>query len=187
MSNLKASGTNPAMAGRTRQPKTLQASGHSAESNARVVADLSSDYVVSASEHIVRLDPQQRIDIIRRGIPAASVGRLSARMGLSKELLISSLRLSRATINRKEREGVLLSSDESERVLGVETLIDIVQTMVEESGDPEGFDAPLSLGAWLSEPLPALAGATPASYLDTFEGQKLVADLLAMIQSGAYA
>lgn len=187
MSNLKASDTKTALVPHAREPKTLQSSGRPTESNVRVVADVSSDYVVSASEQIVRFDPQQRIDIIRRGIPAASVARLSARMGLSKEFLISSLRLGRATINRKEREGALLSSDESERLLGVEALICVVQTMVEECGDPKGFDASLSLGEWLSEPLPALAGATPASYLDTLEGQKLVADLLALSQSGAYA
>lgn len=132
-------------------------------------------------------DPQQRIEVIRRGLPAASVGQLSKRMGVSKEYLINSLRLSRATINRKEREGIVLSSDESERVLGVETLIGMVQTMVEQSGDPAGFDAPRWVSTWLAQPLPALGGATPASYMDTFEGQKLVAEILSMSQSGAYA
>ncbi|MYM95718.1 MbcA/ParS/Xre antitoxin family protein [Duganella vulcania] len=55
------------------------------------------------------------------------------------------------------------------------------------SGDPTGFDAEHWLAGWLAKPLPALGGATPASYLDTFEGQKLVAELLSMMQSGAYA
>jgi putative toxin-antitoxin system antitoxin component (TIGR02293 family) len=131
--------------------------------------------------------PLERIEVIRRGIPAALLGQLSSRMGISKELLINSLGLSRATINRKEREGVLLSSEESERVLGVESLIGLVGTMVEQSGNSEGFDPPHWLSGWLVQPLPALGGATPASYLDTFEGQKLVAELLAMSQSGAYA
>lgn len=140
-----------------------------------------------AAGKLYRSDPQHRIEAIRRGIPAASVGQLSARMGMSKEYLINSLRLSRATINRKERDGAVLSSDESERVLGVETLIGMVQTMVEQSGNPEGFDAPRWLSTWLAQPLPALGGATPASYMDTFEGQRLVADILAMSQSGAYA
>ncbi|NHZ83032.1 DUF2384 domain-containing protein [Massilia sp. CCM 8695] len=106
---------------------------------------------------------------------------------MSREHLIHSLRLSRAAISRKEREGTLLSSDESERVMGVETLIGMVQSMVEESGNPEGFDAARWLSTWLTQPLPALGGATPASYMDTFEGQKLVAELLTMMQSGAYA
>jgi uncharacterized protein (DUF2384 family) len=133
------------------------------------------------------VDPQQKIALIRRGIPALGIGQLCARMGISKETLLGSLRLSRATISRKEREGALLSSDESERVLGVEALIGLVQAMVEQSGNPAGFDAARWTGAWLAQPLPSLGGATPASYLDTFEGQKLVAGLLSMSQSGAYA
>jgi putative toxin-antitoxin system antitoxin component (TIGR02293 family) len=132
-------------------------------------------------------DTDARIALIRRGIPASTISRLSARMGMSKEFLLSSLGLSRATISRKEKDASLLSKDESERVLGVETLIGMVQAMVEQSGDPAGFDAARWVSDWLSKPLPALAGATPASYMDTFEGQKLVAELLSMTQSGAYA
>ncbi|QJE02002.1 DUF2384 domain-containing protein [Massilia forsythiae] len=106
---------------------------------------------------------------------------------MSKDSLLSSLGLSRATISRKERDAAVLSRDESERVLGVEALIGLVQTMVEQSGDPAGFDAARWGSDWLARPLPALGGQTPASYMDTFEGQKLVADLLATSQSGAYA
>jgi putative toxin-antitoxin system antitoxin component (TIGR02293 family) len=137
--------------------------------------------------NLYRADPQTRIAAIRRGIPAAMVGELSSTMGMSKELLLGSLGLSRATISRKEKEKTVLSNDESERVLGVACLIGKVQTMVEESGDPTGFNAAHWVADWLAKPLPALGGATPASYMDTFEGQKLVAELLSRIQSGAYA
>ena len=136
---------------------------------------------------IYRFDPQARIAVIRQGIPAATIGNLSSRMGMSKENLLASLGLSRATISRKEKDASVLSKDESERVLGIETLIGMVQTMVEQSGEPSGFDAARWVSGWLSKPLPALAGATPASYMDTFEGQKMVAELLSMSQSGAYA
>lgn len=134
-----------------------------------------------------RVDPQVRIALIRQGMPASTIGNLCMRMGISKELLLSSLGLSRATISRKEKDATLLSKDESERVLGVETLIGQVQAMVEQSGESVGFDAARWLSSWLTTPLPALAGETPASYLDTFEGQKLVGELLSMMQSGAYA
>ena len=50
------------------------------------------------------IDPQARIALIRKGIPAATVSSLSARMGMSKESLLSSLGLSRATISRKEKD-----------------------------------------------------------------------------------
>ena len=136
---------------------------------------------------IIKIDPQARIALIRQGIPASTVSNLSTRMGISKEILLSSLGLSRATISRKEKDDIALSRDESERVLGIDSLIGMVQSMVEQSGDPTGFDAARWVGGWLVNPLPALAGATPASFMDTFEGQKLVADLLSMSQSGAYA
>ena len=107
--------------------------------------------------------------------------------GVSKEALLASLGLPRATISRKERDAALLSKDESERVLGFETLIGLVASMVQQSGDPTGFDAARWLAGWMTRPLPALGGLTPAGYMDTFVGQKLVAEMLAMTQSGAYA
>lgn len=137
--------------------------------------------------HLYRLSPHERIAMIRKGIAASTVGNLAQSMRMSKDNLLASLGLSRATISRKEKEEGNLSKDESERLLGVATLIGIVQTMVEESGEPAGFDSARWVADWLSTPLPALAGATPSSYLDTFEGQKLLAELLGMIQSGAYA
>ena len=133
------------------------------------------------------LDPQQRIAAIRTGIPASTVSSLAARMSMDKEQLLFSLGLSRTTICRKERDGALLWKNESERVLGIVSLIGLVQTMVEQSGEPAGFDAALWLTVWLTRPLPAFGGATPASYLDTFVGQRVVAETLAMSQSGAYA
>ncbi|MDQ1919934.1 antitoxin Xre/MbcA/ParS toxin-binding domain-containing protein [Massilia pseudoviolaceinigra] len=172
MSDMKAPSAKPTALATTAQPKPV------ADAVERADIAITQSY---------RSDPQQRIELIRGGIPAARISQLSSRMGMSKEQLIHSLRLSRAAINRKERDGALLSSDESERVLGVETLIGMVQSMVEESGNPEGFDAARWLATWLTQPLPALGGATPASYMDTFEGQKLVAGLLSMMQSGVYA
>lgn len=147
----------------------------------------SAPLIVADGAERYRIDPQARIALIRQGMPAATISQLASRMGVSKELLLSSLGLSRATISRKEKDASLLSKDESERVLGVETLLGMVQAMVEQSGDPRGFDAARWLAGWLTTPVPALAGETPASYLDTFEGQKMVGELLAMMQSGAYA
>lgn len=183
MSNFKTIST-PSAASRAADVKA----GRQAASGAFVEPKTTARQTIFVDgTQIYRFDPQARIAVIRQGIPASMVSNLSSRMGMSKENLLSSLGLSRATISRKEKDATLLSKDESERVLGVETLIGMVQTMVEESGDPAGFDAARWVSDWLSRPLPALAGATPASYMDTFEGQKLVAELLSMSQSGAYA
>ncbi|WP_229218760.1 antitoxin Xre-like helix-turn-helix domain-containing protein [Rugamonas brunnea] len=136
---------------------------------------------------VFNLPPQERIALIRGGVPARDVGRLAKSMRVVKEVLIASLGIPRATLSRKERAASALSPDESERLLGVKALIGQVQAMVQESGDPAGFDAAHWVAEWLHQPLPALGGLPPASYLDTVEGQKLVATLLAMTQSGAYA
>ncbi len=139
------------------------------------------------SRSLAHADPQVRIAAIRRGIPASSVAELANRLGTSKAYVINMLGLSGSSINRKERDGAALTSNETERLLGVEKLIATVQTLVEQSGNPIGFNASLWVSDWLTRPLPALAGATPASYMDTFEGQRIVTELITTSQSGAYA
>lgn len=137
--------------------------------------------------HVYHAAPQEKIEIIKQGLSAEHVGALAEVMAISKETLINTLRLSRATVNRKARSAKALSQDETERVLGVESLIGQVETMVMESGDPSEFDAAVWTSAWLNSPLPALDNQTPASYMDTIEGQKMVSNLLATAQTGAYA
>jgi putative toxin-antitoxin system antitoxin component (TIGR02293 family) len=130
---------------------------------------------------------KERIEEIRRGVPAKRVGELSQVMDISKESLIGFLGLSRATLNRKVQNNQPLSPDESERVVGIQALIGQVQAMVTQSGATRNFDAAKWVSRWLNEPLPALGGERPAAYMDTVEGQKLIGNLLAMVQSGTYA
>ena len=79
-----------------------------------------------------------------------------------------------------------LEQDENMRKLMVK-LVAQVQVMVEQSGDPTGFDAATWVAHWIDEPLPALGGNRPVEYMDTVEGQELVFNLVARMQSGAYA
>lgn len=132
------------------------------------------------------MDITEKITTIRSGIPAQLVSDLSSLMDMSKEALIDSLGLSRATINRKVLRQQPLSREESERVMGMQSLIGQVQSMIDQDIAPD-FDAAKWLARWLTEPLPALGGQRPASYLDTVEGQKFISNLLAMAQGGAYA
>jgi hypothetical protein len=66
-------------------------------------------------------------------------------------------------------------------------LVQQVQTIVAESGVPEGFDAASWTTAWLAEPNPALGGRMPTEFMDTPEGRALISGLLAQMQSAAYA
>jgi uncharacterized protein (DUF2384 family) len=81
------------------------------------------DSQVFRNTYFFLVDPQTRIAAIRQGVPSSTVGELSSTMGISKELLLGSLGLSRATISRKEKEKTTLSKDESERVLGLASLV----------------------------------------------------------------
>jgi uncharacterized protein (DUF2384 family) len=134
---------------------------------------------------VYRLAPHDRIIASKAGVPAKHLAALASRMKISKETLIDMLRLSLP--NREAHSKENLSPDESERVLGMEYLIGQVHTMIEESGELEGFDAAQWLGQWMFKNVPALGGKTPASFMDSIAGQKILSDLLAMTQSGVYA
>lgn len=132
-------------------------------------------------------DPLSRVGAIKRGIRPEFVDEIAGEMQLPKERLLGALGLSVATVNRKRGESKPLSKDESERVLGMARLVGQVESMVQASGDPTGFNAAPWLARWLEEPLPALGGHAPAELMDTAEGQAIVSNLLARAQSGAYA
>lgn len=132
-------------------------------------------------------DPAVRMDLVRHGVPAQSVAALADALGMSRDELTRELALPRATVERKLRDGGHLGQAESERVLGVVHLIAQVRRIVEESGDPAGFDAALWVAGWLRTPVPALGGRSPVEYMDTAEGRAIVSRLVALMQSGAYA
>ncbi len=131
--------------------------------------------------------PQERIQGIRNGISAKEVGELSAAMGRTQEDIMATVGLSRTTVHRKAQKGEMLSPNESERVIGLQALIGQVSHMVPVEAIRDGFDPARWLGSWLDLPQPALGAERPAAYMDTIEGQKLVANLLSMAESGAFA
>ena len=136
---------------------------------------------------VYRATPLERIDMVRRGIPASEAKRIFADLPIGQGAGLAALNLSVATVNKKAKSGELLSAEESERVVGFAKLVGQLESMIEESGDPASFDAKAWIARWLTEPLPAFGGARPADLIDTMEGQGLVSDALAKVQSGAYA
>lgn len=137
--------------------------------------------------HAFRATPRERIEMIRQGIPAQALLDMGKAMGVSKEHIMQALHLPRATINRRISKREALPVECSERVLGMQKIIGQVEVMLAESGTVAGFDAARWVGEWIAQPSPALGGARPADYLDTIEGQEMVAGLLGQMQSGAYA
>lgn len=135
------------------------------------------------------LDLLQRVETIKAGVPASLVPRLARQMGVSKERFAQQLGIARATLDRKVLAKESLSADEGARVLGVERLVGLAQAMVEDSGGPgpDKFNAAQWVAGWLEQPLPALGGRHPAELMDTVDGQRIVENLLARAQSGAFA
>jgi len=150
---------------------------------ARWPARTSPDWFVS----LFSMPATDRVEVAKRGVPAIFVLQLAKATGESKEHMLSLLGLSRATVDRKARANQALSVVEGERVIGFAKLVGQVQTLVNESGDPEAFDAARWLAQWLERPMPALGGRPPAEYMDTAEGQQIVAGLLERTRGGAYA
>ncbi|MGE0222116.1 MAG: antitoxin Xre/MbcA/ParS toxin-binding domain-containing protein [Acetobacteraceae bacterium] len=135
---------------------------------------------------VYRASPLERIAAIKRGLRATEAKRIIADLAIGQGAALKSLNLSPATLNKKAKHDQTLSPAESERVIGIARLVGQVEAIVQESGDPEGFDATGWMSRWLQESLPALGGARPIDLMDTMEGQALVSVALARIQSGAY-
>ena len=136
---------------------------------------------------IYQATPLERIDMIRRGIPASEAKRIFTELMFGQGAGNRALNLSAATVNKKAKLGGALSSEDSERVVGFAKLVGQLEAMIQESGDPAGFDARAWMARWLNEPLPAFGGTRPVDLMDTMEGQGLVSAVLAQVQSGAYA
>ncbi len=136
---------------------------------------------------VYRATPQQRIRVIKQGMRATDAKRILSGLAIPQGRVFKALHISQATVNRKAQRNDVLNAVESERILGMAKLVGQVQAIVEESGDPEGFDAGAWLSSWLQEPSPALGGSPPVEFMDTIEGQAIVSRLLAQVQSGAYA
>jgi len=131
--------------------------------------------------------PFERIDMIKRGIRAAEAKRILADLAIGQGAGLKALNLSPATVNKKAKQDQSLSPEDSERVIGIAKLVGQLEAIVQDSGDPKGFDSTAWMARWLNDPLPALGGARPIDLMDTMEGQALVSTLLAQLQSGAYA
>ena len=136
---------------------------------------------------IYRVQPIDRIKLIREGVPARYINVISDSMGITKETLFKFLNLPKSTIDKKSVANQMLPIEQGERLIGMAKLVGQVESMIAESGNPDGFDAAKWVASWLEKPSPALGGEKPSTYLDTVSGQEMISDLLAKIQTGAYA
>lgn len=136
---------------------------------------------------VYRVEPIERIRLIREGIPARYIKVISDSMGITKDTLFKFLNLPKSTIDKKSVANQVLPIEQGERLIGMAKLVGQVESIVAESGNPAGFNAAKWVAHWLEKPSPALGGEKPSAFLDTVSGQEMISDLLAKIQTGAYA
>lgn len=142
---------------------------------------------MALARSLYQASPAERVSLIHNGVPASRIADLVEGMYVSRKRLLDILNLSDASVRRKIHQGAMLSTEQAERVIGLERLIGQVAIMVEGSGHPKGFDAARWVGHWLEQPIPALGGARPADFMDTMAGQTLVSSLLFQVQAGVFA
>ena len=156
-------------------------------SHARTPAEAAPAIAATSYLEVYRASPLERIALIKRGVRAREAKLMLAELAIGQGAALKALNLSQATVNKKAKQDQTLSPGESERVVGFAKLVGQLAEIVQESGNPEGFDAAAWMSNWLNAPVPALGGARPIDLMDTMEGQALVATTLAQLQSGAYA
>ena len=105
--------------------------------------------------HGQRMD---RIEIVKNRLPAKFLVTVAHDMHVPRERLYAWIGIARTTANRKVNSNESLNQDESERALGIASLVGQVQKIVAESGQPDGFDAARWTADWLAESNPALGG-----------------------------
>ncbi|WP_114651890.1 antitoxin Xre-like helix-turn-helix domain-containing protein [Polynucleobacter necessarius] len=149
-----------------------------------LVAGVQSDFSFA---QIYRVQPIDRIRLMRTGVPARYINVIADSMGITKDTLFRYLNLPRSTVDKKLAASQILPIEQGERLIGMAKLVGQVESMIAESGNPDGFDAAKWVASWLEKPSPALGGEKPSAYLDTISGQEMISDLLAKIQTGAYA
>jgi putative toxin-antitoxin system antitoxin component (TIGR02293 family) len=138
--------------------------------------------------NVYQAAPLQRIGVVKAGVVASMIDDIAAALSTTSSFVITILGLKRSTVARKKADpAASLSTEDSERLVGLARLVGQVEVMVRESGNSVGFDSGKWLAHWLDQPLGALNGEKPAAYMDTAEGQALVSSLLLQIQHGTYA
>lgn len=140
----------------------------------------------SRMNEYITLESVEIIGVVRRGVPALAIDDLARGMGVPTARLIKWMGWPVATIERKIRTRSALSKSAGGQIFLVIRLISQIQRMVNESGNPEGFDAAAWLGNWLAEPNLALGCVSPGEYMDTVEGFSLLSDTLTRMRSGVY-
>jgi len=117
-------------------------------------------------------------DLVRKGLPAASVTALAQRLHVPNSAISSKLGIPQRTLTRRLSQASLLTPSESDRTV---RLARVYAHAVEMIGEEERAIE------WLNTPNRALGGGRPLDQLDTETGARMVEDVLGRIGYGVYS
>ena len=118
------------------------------------------------------------VELVRRGLPFASVGAAARKLGVSDEEALGWAGLPRRTMARRKAQGDRLKSGESERLL---RLARAAALAIEVLGDET------RAVEWLRNPNRGLGGEAPVNLLDTDVGTGAVLDELLRLEYGVFS
>ena len=121
----------------------------------------------------------ERVGIIRKGIPYASLEVVSKRLNSPVKSVLSLVGMPQTTYNKKKSEHSLLDSRDSELVLLITELLDYGLDVF--NNEEEKFQR------WLKKPNLSLGGDSPESMLDTVTGINEVKFCLNRLEFGNLA
>ena len=116
------------------------------------------------------------IDLVRKGISAASVDTTLKVLGIGQSELSRALGIPERTLARRKREG-FLSAEESGKMV---RLAQVIERAVDV------FESESSALDWLKHANPALGGNTPLFLMDTELGSTAVMHTLGRIEHGVF-
>jgi putative toxin-antitoxin system antitoxin component (TIGR02293 family) len=119
----------------------------------------------------------QLTEVIREGLPYASLEVLLAKLGIPRNEAAAALNLPERTLARRRKEK-RLHPDESDRVLRLARLFSLACTVLETEENAS---------AWFSQPNRSMGGKTPLSILDTEIGAREVEEALWRIAHGIFS
>jgi putative toxin-antitoxin system antitoxin component (TIGR02293 family) len=121
----------------------------------------------------------ERVNIIRSGVPYASIDVISKRINVPVKEVLHIFGLPQTTYNKKRREKSLLSGRDSEIVLLLTELLDFGVEVF--NSEEEKFQR------WMKKENIALGGNSPESLLDSITGIQEVKNCLNRIEYGNLA
>ena len=123
-------------------------------------------------------NPDDLMNLIRRGVPAASVSVLAEKLRVGNAALSRKLGIPQRTLSRRISTASPLTPAESDRTV---RMARIYANAVEMIGDEQ------KAVEWLNTPNRALGGEKPLDQLDTDTGTRMVEDILGRIAYGVHS